>query len=69
MVVKELKATLETRISNKGKEYQVIVIKISDSYEKLVFPEKAEIEILKMANNNNNASSISSVDKFPIFGE
>lgn len=43
-------ATLETRTSKKGSTYQVLVIKLTDSYEKLVFLDKAEIELLK---NNN----------------
>lgn len=43
----DIKATLETRTSQKGNEYQVLVIKLTDSYEKLVFLEKAEIELLK----------------------
>lgn len=68
MVVKEVKATLETRTSKKGNEYQVLVIKLTDTYEKLVFLEKAEIEILKSL-NNNNTSSYSSIDKFPSFGD
>lgn len=48
----EFKATLETRTSKKGNEYQVLVIKITDNVEKLVFLEKAEIELLKMSNKN-----------------
>lgn len=48
----DFKATLETRTSKKGNEYQVLVIKITDNVEKLVFLEKAEIELLKMSNKN-----------------
>lgn len=45
----ELRATLETRVSKKsGKPYQCIVIKITDTYEKLVFLDTAESEIIKM---------------------
>lgn len=41
-------ATLETRTSKKkGTTYQVLVIKLTDTYEKLVFLDKAEIELLK----------------------
>lgn len=40
-------ATLETRTSKKGSTYQVLVIKLTDTYEKLVFLDKAEIELLK----------------------
>lgn len=44
----EVTATLETRISEKkGTTYQVVVIKLTPTYEKLVFLEKAEIELLK----------------------
>lgn len=40
-------ATLETRTSKKGSTYQVLVIKLTNTYEKLVFLDKAEIELLK----------------------
>lgn len=41
--------SLETRVSEKsGKEYQVFVIKITENIEKVVFPEKAELELLKL---------------------
>lgn len=55
---KELRCSLETRTSKKGSEYQVIVIKLTDTYEKLVFPEKAEIELI------NASSNLSDYDKF-----
>ena len=45
----DVKATLETRTSKKGNEYQVLVIKIDDEIEKLVFLEAAEIKLLKLA--------------------
>ena len=49
---KELRCSLETRTSKKkGSEYQVIVIKLTDTYEKLVFLEKAEIELIKASSN------------------
>lgn len=45
----ELKCTLETRHSEKsGKYYQVIVIKLTDNVEKVIFPEQSEIELIKM---------------------
>ena len=49
----DVKATLETRTSQKGNDYQVVVIKLTDTYEKLVFLEKAEIELLKVNNNSS----------------
>lgn len=48
MVIKECKATLEERESKKGTKYQVLVIKLTDSYEKLIFLDHAEVELLKM---------------------
>ncbi len=46
----EVKCTLETRQSKKGNDYQVLVVKLTDSYEKLVFLEPAEVELLKCYN-------------------
>lgn len=44
----KLNASLETRHSDKsGNDYQVVVIKLTPTYEKLVFLDKAEIELLK----------------------
>lgn len=48
MEAKKLEATLEERLSSKsGKNYQCIVLKLTDSYEKVIFLEKAELELLK----------------------
>lgn len=44
----EVKATLETRTSKKGNDYVVLVIKLTDKLEKLVFLEQAELELLKL---------------------
>lgn len=45
----EVRATLETRVSKKtNKPYQCIVIKLTDTYEKVVFLDTAEIELIKM---------------------
>uniref|UniRef100_A0AAU8B8R8 Uncharacterized protein n=1 Tax=Dulem virus 59 TaxID=3145770 RepID=A0AAU8B8R8_9VIRU len=44
----DITATLETRKSKKGTEYEVIVIKLSDNAEKLVFLSSAELELLKL---------------------
>jgi hypothetical protein len=45
----EVRATLETRLSKKtGKTYQCLVIKLTDSFEKVVFLDTAEIELIKM---------------------
>lgn len=45
----EVRATLETRVSKKnGKTYQCLVIKLTDTYEKVVFLDTAEIELIKL---------------------
>lgn len=45
----EVRATLETRVSKKsGKTYQCIVIKLTDTYEKIVFLDNAEVELIKI---------------------
>lgn len=48
-----IKCSLETRTSKKGNDYQVLVIKLTDNYEKLVFLEPAEIELLKFKKEDN----------------
>lgn len=49
-----IRCALETRTSKKGNEYQVLVIKLTDTYEKLVFLEPSEIELLKLNQKNDN---------------
>ena len=51
---KEFKATLETRTSKKGSQYEVLVIKITNNIEKLVFLEPAELELLKLSNSKSS---------------
>lgn len=50
----KLDATLEKRISKEGREYEVVVIKLSQNSEKLVFLNPAEKELLKIHNANKN---------------
>lgn len=50
--MKEVKATLETRTSQKGNEYQCLVIKLTDTYEKIVFLDKSELELLRLTNSS-----------------
>lgn len=44
---KNITCSLEERISKKGTTYKVLVIKLTPTYEKLVFLEQAELELLK----------------------
>lgn len=54
----ELKATLETRKKKDGSgSYEVIVIKISEHSEKLVFLNPAELELLKLTMAKDNPSN------------
>lgn len=57
MIKQEFRATLETRTSKKGNEYEVLVIKLTDKLEKLVFLEQAELELLKLSAQKDNMNS------------
>lgn len=46
-----LQCSLETRLNKENKPYEVIVIKLTDSYEKLVFLDNAEKELVKLVKN------------------
>lgn len=52
MDAKKLDATLETRISKSGSPYQVVILKLTDTYEKSVFLEKAELELLNVSSKS-----------------
>ena len=41
-------AKLEERVSKNGNPYICIVVKITDEVEKLVFLDKAEIELIRL---------------------
>lgn len=48
----KLDATLETRISKSGNPYQVVILKLTETYEKRVFLEKAELELLEVSSKS-----------------
>lgn len=50
----DFKCSLETRTSKKGNPYQALVIKLTDNYEKIVFLEPAEIELLRLNKKDDN---------------
>ena len=56
--MKEFKATLETRTSKKGSQYEVLVIKLTDKLEKLVFLDQAELELLKLSSEDNKKNKM-----------
>lgn len=48
----DLKCTLETRKKKDGSgEYKVVVLKLSDKSEKLVFLSPAELELIELYNS------------------
>lgn len=49
----KLDATLETRKSKSGNDYQVISVKLTPTYEKLIFLEKAELELLSISSKSH----------------
>lgn len=55
----DLKAKLEERVSKEGNPYVAVVIKLTDTYEKLVFLDKAELELLKLTYGNSQKIKIS----------
>lgn len=52
----DLKCQLVTRTSKEGKPYDVIVINLTSTYEKLVFLDSAERELLKLSNNERTTN-------------
>lgn len=48
--MQKVDCSLETRLSKKGSEYQVLVIKLTPTYEKLVFLDNAELELINISN-------------------
>ena len=48
----KLDATLEIRTSKEGKQYEVVVLKLSQSSEKLVFLSPAEKEVYELIIND-----------------
>lgn len=60
----EFKATLETRTSKKGNQYEVLVIKLTDKLEKLVFLDQAELELIKLSSKNSNIFDMPDIPKF-----
>lgn len=45
---RKIDCTLETRLSKKNTVYQCLVIKLTDTLEKVVFLEPAEAEVLNI---------------------
>lgn len=52
MIIKNLKCDLVEKVSKKGNNYLCIEVYLTDTYKKIIFPEQAEVELLKLSNND-----------------
>lgn len=48
--MKQLEYRIEKKISKTGNEYTVLVLKLTPTYEKQIFLDNAEIELLRLSN-------------------
>lgn len=46
-----IKCNLVEKVSKKGNNYLCLEIYLTDTYKKVVFLEQAEVELLKLSNN------------------
>lgn len=51
MIERELKSTLVKKTSKKGNDYECVMIELTPNYQKVVFLEDAELELLKFCDN------------------
>lgn len=51
--MKTLEYRLEERVSKSGNNYTVLIVKLTPTFEKVIFLDSAEIELLKVFANNN----------------
>lgn len=52
-VLKKLDCVLVEKVSKKGTTYQALLIKFTDSYEKMILLEQSDVEILRLSNFSN----------------
>lgn len=53
MIERDLKATLVKKTSKKGNDYECVMIELTPNYQKVVFLEDAELELLKFCDNKS----------------
>ncbi len=58
-----LPASLESKTSKEGNPYMCISIKITDTYEKIVFLDRSEIELIKMVYSKEKTSNRINLNK------
>lgn len=49
----EVKGKVEKRKSKAGNDYFCVVIKLTDTYEKIIFLDKAELELIQLTLTNS----------------
>ncbi len=49
----KLSGSIEKRISNEGKEYEVLMLNLTDDYQKEVYISRAESQLLKLTDKNS----------------
>lgn len=53
MIERELKATLVKKTSKKGNDYECVMLELTPTYQKVVFLDDAELELLKFCDNKS----------------
>lgn len=57
MIERDLKATLVKKTSKKGNDYECVMIELTPTYQKVVFLEDAELELLKFCDNKSTTKN------------
>ena len=53
MIERDLKATLVKKTSKKGNDYECVMLELTPTYQKVVFLDDAELELLKFCDNKS----------------
>ena len=53
MIERELKATLVKKTSKKGNDYECVMLELTPTYQRVVFLDDAELELLKFCDNKS----------------
>lgn len=51
----KLSCHTEERVSNEGNKYEVLILKLTDDYEKEVYLSRAERQLLKLSNDKSTS--------------
>ena len=58
-----LPCTLETRVSKDNNPYICLTIRITENYEKVVFLDKSEIELIKLVFGSDKSANKITINK------